>query len=178
MTAAAAATNAIGWKVSTSQSKRSDWGTPPAIYHALDKEFDFTVDVAASPENAKHVKYVTLDVDALRMPWYGRVFCNPPYGRKLADWVKKARLECLERETIVVMLLPARTGNRWFHDYVLPFAEIRFIQGRLSYTLKKGNAVKHGRSPFDSMVCIYRPGQSEGNGVRQLLMPFLSRVRA
>jgi phage N-6-adenine-methyltransferase len=177
MASAAAATNAPGWRIATSPSQSVEWATPPAIYAALDKEFDFTLDGAAGPTNAKHVRYLTREEDALRISWAGeRVFCNPPYGKGLASWVRKAAAEAAEHGALVVMLLPARTDASWFHEVVLPHAEIRFIRGRLSYMLGQV-AGRGGRAPFGSMVAIFRPGQRhEGNGEAQILMPFLSRV--
>lgn len=79
------------------------------------------------------------------------VFCNPPYGRELPKWVKK----CYEegRHADVIMLIPARTDTRWFHDYIYGKAEIRFIKGRLKF----GNAKQS--APFPSMVVIYRASQ-------------------
>lgn len=76
------------------------------------------------------------------------VFCNPPYGRELPKWVKKCYEESL-KGTLVVMLIPARTDTRWFHDYIYGKAEIRFIKGRLRF----GNAKQS--APFPSMVVIY-----------------------
>lgn len=77
----------------------------------------------------------------------GRVFCNPPYGRELAKWVKKCYDE--SEHALVVMLIPARTDTRWFHDYIYGKAEIRFIKGRLRFGGSNCNA------PFPSMVVIY-----------------------
>lgn len=71
---------------------------------------------------------------------------NPPYGRQIGKWVKKAS----ESRAIVVCLLPARTDTKWFHDYVLGKAEIRFVKGRIKF----GNA-KAG-APFPSMVAVFR----------------------
>ena len=79
------------------------------------------------------------------------VFCNPPYGRELPKWVKKCYEE--SRHADVVMLIPARTDTRWFHDYIYGKAEIRFIKGRLKF----GNAKQS--APFPSMVVIYRASQ-------------------
>lgn len=176
MSAAAAATHAISWRVATLAPGTAEWATPPAIYAALDQEFRFTLDAAAAQFNAKHIRYVDRDTDALSIPWTGeRVFCNPPYGREMAAWVRKALLEATERGALVVMLLPARTDTSWFHEVVLPHAEIRFIRGRLSYTLR-APASRTGRAPFASMVAIFRPGlRLAGNGKRQLLFPFLSK---
>ena len=49
----------------------------------------------------------------------------------------------------VVMLLPARTDTRWFHDYIYGKAEVRFIRGRLKFGGSKNSA------PFPSMVVIF-----------------------
>ena len=78
-----------------------------------------------------------------------RVFCNPPYGRELPKWVKKC-FEESKRAEIIVMLIPARTDTRWFHDYIYGKAEIRFIKGRLKFGDGKS------RAPFPSMLVIYR----------------------
>lgn len=76
------------------------------------------------------------------------VFCNPPYGRELPKWVRKCHEE--SRHATVVMLIPARTDTRWFHDYIYNKAEIRFIKGRLKFNDGKQSA------PFPSMIAIYR----------------------
>src|SRR5262245_15052963 len=111
---AAAAVRAQTWNVSTRAPIHIEWGTPPAIYMALDQEFDFTLDAAAGAHNAKHVQFFTKDTDALRASWADeRVFCNPPYGRDMGAWVRKAYLEATEHGALVVMLLPARTDTKW-----------------------------------------------------------------
>ena len=73
-------------------------------------------------------------------------WCNPPYGREIANWVRKAS----EESGTVVMLLPARTDTRWFHEFVWKKTEIRFIKGRLKFGGAKASA------PFASMVVIFR----------------------
>lgn len=172
--AAAAATHAITWRVATMPPGSADWATPLAIYEALDREFRFTLDAAAAAPNAKHIRYVSKDTDALRIPWTGeRVFCNPPYGRGLDAWLRKALHEATENGALIVMLVPARTDVSWFHDIVLPHAEVRFIRGRLSYTLRPG---ARGRAPFASMVVVFRPGSRfAGDSRAQMLFPFLPR---
>lgn len=171
---AAAATHALRWHAATLRPGAVEWATPPAIYEALDREFKFTLDAAASVGNAKHVRYVTKDTDALDVAWAGeRVFCNPPYGLNLGAWVAKSLLEASEHNALVVMLLPARTDVAWFHDVVLPHGEIRFIRGRLGYQL--GGRVS-GRAPFASMVVVFRPGvKHTGTSRPQLLFPFLPK---
>lgn len=62
-----------------------------------------------------------------------RVFCNPPYGRAITDWVEKAYREGTKDNTIVVMLIPARTDTRYFHDFIQHRSEIRFVKGRLKF---------------------------------------------
>ena len=49
----------------------------------------------------------------------------------------------------MVMLLPARTDTKWFHDFIMDKAEIRFIRGRLKF----GNSTNS--APFPSMIVIY-----------------------
>lgn len=78
-----------------------------------------------------------------------RVFCNPPYGRKVGEWVKKAYMEGQKDDTLVVMLIPARTDTKYFHDYIYHKAEIRFIKGRLRFGGSQNSA------PFPSMLAIY-----------------------
>lgn len=85
------------------------------------------------------------------MDWGGsRVFCNPPYGREIGEWVRKCYEEGHKEGTIVVMLIPARTDTRYFHDYILNRAEVRFVRGRLRF----GDA--ETGAPFPSMVVIFR----------------------
>lgn len=78
-----------------------------------------------------------------------RVFCNPPYGRELPKWIKKAHDEA-EKGALVVMLIPARTDTRAFHDYIYHQAEIRFIRGRIKFGDAKTAA------PFPSMIVIFK----------------------
>ena len=87
--------------------------------------------------------------DKLSMPWNGRVWCNPPYGRQVGQWVKKAYMSA-QTGALVVMLLPARTDTAWFHDYIYRRAEIRFVRGRLKFGGSRNSA------PFPSMVCVFR----------------------
>ena len=133
-------------------SSRTDlWETPQDFFEKLDKEFHFTLDVCALPENAKCAAYYTPEMNGLVQPWRGKCWCNPPYGRKIGEWVKRAHNYAMEGIT-TVMLLPARTDTQWFHDYILnPKREIRFIRGRLKFGGAKNSA------PFPSMVVVFRP---------------------
>ena len=80
-----------------------------------------------------------------------KVFCNPPYGRKISDWVKKAYEENKENNNLVVLLLPARTDTKWYHEYICGKAEVLFLKGRLKFGDGKNSA------PFSSMIVIYLP---------------------
>ena len=132
-------------------SRKTDmWETPQDFFNNLDDEFHFTLDVCATPENAKCMKYYTPEQDGLCQMWDGICWCNPPYGRQIGKWVKKAYCSTFNGTT-TVMLLPARTDTRWFHDYINKKAEIRFIKGRLKFGGSNNNA------PFPSMVVIFRP---------------------
>lgn len=127
------------------------WETPQWFFDELDKEFAFNLDPCALPENAKCKTFYTPNNDGLTQNWGGyNVFCNPPYGRTIAAWVRKCYEESRKPNTLVVMLVPARTDTTWFHDYVLGKAEIRFVRGRLKF----GNA--QNSAPFPSMIVIYK----------------------
>lgn len=130
-------------------SKTDLWATPQDFFDALDKEFRFETDVCALPENAKCARYSTPDQNGLVQEWTGVCWCNPPYGRKIGDWVKKAA-ESAKAGAVVVMLLPARTDTRWFHDYIYGKAEIRFVKGRLKFGAATESA------PFPNMVVVFR----------------------
>lgn len=138
-------------------SKREDWETPNDFFRALNAEFGFTLDAAASRENHKCVKYFTREDNALLQNWGGEtVWCNPPYGRNIGLWVKKACEESQKPGTVVVLLVPSRTDTAWFHDYIFGKAQIRFIRGRLKFGNSKNSA------PFPSLVAVYGK-QAEDN---------------
>ena len=130
-------------------SKTPEWATPQAFFDELNKEFGFTLDPCSTHDNAKCAKHYTREEDGLSKSWGGEiVFCNPPYGRELPQWVEKCRAE--SRHATIVMLIPARTDTRWFHEYIYHHAEIRFVKGRLKFNDGKTAA------PFPSMIVIYK----------------------
>ena len=131
-------------------SKTDLWSTPWDFFEKLNDEFHFTLDPCSTHENAKCYKHFTIEEDGLLQDWGNEVvFCNPPYGRKIKDWVKKAYDESQKDNTTVVMLIPARTDTIYFHEYIYNKAEIRFIKGRLKFGDAKNSA------PFPSMVVIF-----------------------
>jgi phage N-6-adenine-methyltransferase len=124
------------------------WATPSDFFAELDAEFGFDLDVCASPENAKCEKYYTQTDDGLAQPWHGRCWMNPPYGREIGKWVRKAYESHLE-SAMVVCLLPARTDTKWWHDYCRK-GEIRYVKGRIKFGGQENGA------PFPSAVVIFR----------------------
>ena len=139
-------------------SNSNEWATPQEFFDLLDSEFHFSLDVAATSKNAKCSKFFTKDDDALTKDWSGEcVWCNPPYGRSLLPlFVMKASGEVQKPNTTVVLLIPARTDTRYWHEYIFPHAdEIRFIRGRLSFG--KG----HAPAPFPSAIVIFKSARSQ-----------------
>ena len=127
------------------------WETPQDFFDELNEEFHFDLDVCALPQNAKCKRYFTPDQDGLKQEWEGVCWCNPPYGRDIGKWMKKA----YESNATVVCLVHARTDTRWFHEWVLGKAEIRFVKGRLKFGGSKNSA------PFPSMVVIYKKSKED-----------------
>jgi phage N-6-adenine-methyltransferase len=131
-------------------SKTDDWATPQDFFDNLNKTFNFTLDPCASHENHKCAKYYTKDDDGLSKSWEGEtVFMNPPYGRDVKKWMKKAYEE--SKHATVVCLIPARTDTAYWHDYCMK-GEITFIRGRLKFGNSKQSA------PFPSAVVIFFGG--------------------
>lgn len=127
-----------------------EWPTPQELFDNLNAEFQFTLDPCATPQNAKCARYFTEQDDGLAQDWgHERVFMNPPYGRVLTLWMKKAYESAL-KGALVVCLVPARTDTKWFHNYALA-GEIRFIKGRLKF----GGATSG--APFPSLIIVFRP---------------------
>lgn len=137
-------------------SNTDNWSTPQEFFDELNREFHFNLDPCADDTNHKCEKYYTRAEDGLIQNWGGghTVFCNPPYGREISKWVEKAFNESRKEKTTVVMLIPARTDTRWFHDYIYRNAEIRFIRGRLKFGDSKNSA------PFPSMVVVFGKHQT------------------
>lgn len=136
-------------------SNTDEYETPQYLYDELNAEFHFTLDPCATDENHKCGKYYTKQDNGLEKSWGGeRVFLNPPYSQ-VGKWVAKAWQEGGKDNTVVVMLIPARTDTKYFHNYIYHRSEIRFIKGRLRFNGINCNA------PFPSMIVIYRGAESE-----------------
>ena len=137
------------------KSDSDEWGTPQEFFDSLDNEFHFTLDPCATEDNHKCKKYFTKEQNGLKQNWGGHnVFCNPPYS-EISEWVKKSYKEGQTDHTVVVLLIPARTDTKYFHDFIYHRAEIRFVKGRLKFN-NYNNSNNSNSAPFPSMLVIYR----------------------
>ena len=129
-------------------SNTDKWATPQKFFDDCNAKYGpFDIDVCADAENAKCSVYFDKEVDGLKQEWVGKCWMNPPYGREIGKWMKKA-YESAGSGTIVVCLVPARTDTRWWHDYAIK-GQITFIKGRLKFGGSKNSA------PFPSAVVIF-----------------------
>lgn len=135
-------------------SKSDMWETPQYLFDRLDRKFHFDIDVCATEENAKCKRYYTKEQDGLSQEWKGICWCNPPYGREIIKWVRKASISAKNGATIV-MLIPARTDTKWFHEYIYKKenVNIKFIRGRLKFGTAQNAA------PFPSMLVLFKPNK-------------------
>ena len=129
-------------------SQTDNWETPQALFDKLNDEFHFGLDVCASLDNAKCKKFYTKEQDGLNQEWTGVCWMNPPYGKEIGKWLKKAYESSINGAT-VVCLIPARTDTAWWHNYVMK-GKIRFIRGRLKFGNSKNSA------PFPSAIVVFR----------------------
>jgi phage N-6-adenine-methyltransferase len=139
-------TKDIGMSVHFS-SKTDLWATPQDFFERLNGRFNFELDVCALPENAKCEKFYSPEQDGLKQQWSGVCWMNPPYGREIGAWMKKAYESSLQGAT-VVCLVPSRTDTAWWHNYAVK-GEIEFIKGRLKFGGNKNPA------PFPSAVVVF-----------------------
>ena len=134
-------------------SNRGDWCTPWGLIKACEELVGpFDLDACAKDGScAKAPRYYTPEENGLTRVWYGRTWVNPPYGRGVAKWIERAR-HMARNGARVVMLLPARTDTVWFHDLVIPHAEVRLIRGRVKFEVdgKPGYP-----APFPSMLALF-----------------------
>lgn len=118
-------------------SKKQEYETPDELFAPINKEFEFTWDVAADKDNTKCEEFYDKAVDGLFVDWRGICWCNPPYAEQ-GKWVKKAYEQAKKGNATSVLLVPARTNTNWWHDYAMK-GEVRFIRGR-----PKFKGCKHG----------------------------------
>jgi site-specific DNA-methyltransferase (adenine-specific) len=131
-------------------SATAEWATPRAFFAKLNRRYHFTLDPCATAENATCALYFTKADNGLVQDWRThRVFCNPPYGRGIGAWARKC-FEAAQAGALVVLLVPARTDTRWFHDWIDGKANIQFLRGRIRFGQSADS-----RAPFPSMLAVY-----------------------
>jgi len=126
------------------------WETPQNLFDKLDKRFKFTLDVCADESNKKCDKFFSEEDNGLSQSWSGSCWMNPPYGKTINQWMKKAYEESQRPEVdYVVCLVPSRTDTKWFSDYAMKASEIIFVKGRLKFGGSKNSA------PFPSAIIVF-----------------------
>lgn len=145
-------------------SKSNYWQTPPELFAKLNEEFNFEIDAAAGANNHLCSKYFSEEDSALDKNWidYGKnIWLNPPYGRALSKFVKKAYEES-QKGCTVVLLIPARPDTKAWHQYCSK-GEVRFIKGRLKFinpafpSYREDGNFKLSPAPFPSAIVIFKP---------------------
>ena len=131
-------------------SATDNWATPQDFFDKLNTVFNFKTDVCASAENAKCPEFYDHASNGLAQTWRGACWMNPPYGKTIGDWMRKALQSARDNGATVVCLVPARTDTRWWQDTV-PHGEVFFVPGRLKFGSSKNSA------PFPCAVVVFRP---------------------
>jgi phage N-6-adenine-methyltransferase len=146
-----------------------EWHTPQKLFAVWNAEFNFTLDVCATPESAKCNRYFTQEHDGLSRDWTGeRAWMNCPYS-SIYPWVEKAWEEVRGGAELVVGLLPAWTDRAWWQRYIEPMRDVdanegvctvetRFLRGRIRFGYPGNPSGAGGSSPtFPSVLVIWRP---------------------
>lgn len=155
-------------------SNSQAWATPWAVLDALKPEFNFTLDAAACAHSAKAPKFFTEEDDAFTKDWYveaggGDVWCNPPYGKyrgkSIGDWIMKGWKESWKRMNVVFLLPCNKQDQEWFHEAVLPCAEIRPVKGRIQFVdpLTGKPPLTERMNEKTGLVELVRNGNSQGS---------------
>lgn len=142
------------------------WQTPDHIFSPLNKEFGFTLDPCCTAESALCDKFFTPETDGLIQSWaFEVVYCNPPYSRcNIDDWVKKCYTESRDG-ALVVGLLPVSTSAKWWHNWIIEKAQLRFVERRIRFKNAPYTA------PFSSVVVVWG-----GSGVTSFRQQKPSRI--
>ena len=156
-------------------SASTEYETPDWVFKPVAERLGLNFDAAASHENHKLPNYATPEGiyiknfstphressdDGLTTSWgRRRIWCNPPYGRGIEAWVRKAALaiQTFPRAvgfgelvcSVAALLLPARTETDWFQRWVFPYAEVHFLMGRIKFEGTSSSA------PFPSVIAVY-----------------------
>ena len=143
-------------------SKSSEWETPWEFFNKVDKEFHFTLDACANRKNKKCDNYFNKYQDGLKQKWTGVVWVNPPYGREVIKWVRKAYISSKQGAT-VVCLVKAATDTQWWFKYC-SHGTVYFIIGRLRFI--SGREISN--APFPSALVIFGEKYNDTSIVRYI----------
>ncbi|MEM4723631.1 MAG: DNA N-6-adenine-methyltransferase [Candidatus Hadarchaeum sp.] len=137
-----------------SKGSRDEWRTPPEFFELINKEFNFTIDGAASRENSLLPRFYSKENSAFdASPSKETIFVNPPYS-DIMPWVHLAYDWSVGGNT-VVMLLPAATDTGWWAAASWMANEIRLMSPRVKFINSDGRP--QGSPPFGSALVIFRP---------------------
>ena len=159
---------------SQGQERRSeDWLTPPDLLAALGS---FDLDPCAAVDQPWKTAYTqwTIQDDAWWEPWFGRVWLNPPYGRKTAVWVRR-----LAEHGNGIALIFARTETRlWFSEIWFDADAVLFLRGRLRFHRPDGTLGKTTAGAPSALVA-YGPSNAEAlltSELHGVYVPLLENV--
>lgn len=170
-------------KSNTDHSDKDCWQTPLWLFDALDMEFGFWLDAAASYQNALCTAHFTEEESALERDWksLGAIWCNPPYS-KILPWVEKAAEQSARQHKAIVMLVPEDMSVGWFSKALQTVDEVRVItDGRINFVHATTGKEQKGNSK-GSMLLIWRPFTAPRRVIttisKQTLMSIGNKVRA
>lgn len=132
------------------------WKTPPEIFDKLHTEFSFDLDAAADSRSMSIIP--AFQSDSLMVgDWPGyRIWLNPPYGRKLEPFVRRAHEEWRKGGKVIVALIPFRCRGAWWHECVIGQAEeVRCVRKRPRFIRPDGSRPKLTGS-CDSCIVLWR----------------------
>lgn len=131
-------------------SASSEWYTPRCIIDAaLEAMGGIDLDPCSNSKTDPVVPakmHYTIEDNGLLLPWHGRVYMNPPYGREIGKWVKKLLDEYRVFNCVAIALVPSRTDTAWFREFKYRYCPVCFVTGRLKFSGHKNSA------PFPSAV--------------------------
>ena len=136
------------------KSKQQNWQTPKDFYDKINQEFNFDFDPCP----------VNPTFNGLEVEWGNRNFINPPY-KTMLSWIKKG-IEEYKKGKLSVFLLPVRTETKYFHELIMPNAEVRFIRGKLKFGAPDSKLPECDwcPAPFASMIVIFNPTKLNSEG--------------
>lgn len=133
-----------------------EWLTPRAVFDALDCDFD--LDPCSPGEGRSHVParaHYTITDDGLAKPWFGRVWLNPPYGRGIDQWLRRAHEHARTGFGSVIALVPNRTDTAWFQRWAPRTSAMLLHAGRIRFHRGDKNSPQTGSPGTGSILLAY-----------------------